>query len=83
MLIKFNDKYYQYHYYNNDLQFHRLGGPSYEDENGNKFWYKNGNRHREDGPSIELSDELRCYYLNDQYYDEKEYWEIIRFKGFL
>jgi len=33
------------------------------DEYGNKFWYKNGKWHREDGPAVELN--------NGTYF---EYW---------
>ncbi len=83
MLIKFNFSYYKYDYYNNDMEFHRLDGPAFKDKNGNKYWRKNNYQHREDGPAIEYSDGGRWFYLNDERYTEKEYWQIIKFKGFL
>ena len=35
-----------------------------ESANGDKFWYLNGKRHREDGPAIEYSDGGKSWYLN-------------------
>ena len=35
-------------------------------ENGNKFWYLNNKRHREDGPAIEYANGDKHWYLNDQ-----------------
>ena len=32
--------------------------------NGNKYWYLNGNQHREDGPAIEWSNGDTAWYLN-------------------
>jgi antitoxin component YwqK of YwqJK toxin-antitoxin module len=32
--------------------------------NGDKYWYLNGKRHREDGPADELSDGTKFWYLN-------------------
>jgi hypothetical protein len=37
----------------------------YVDTNGTKYWYLNGERHREDGPAIEWSDGEKWWYLND------------------
>ncbi len=83
MIIKFNFFDVKCIYYNNDLKYHRLDGLCYEDFNGDKFWFKNGNRHREDGPAIEWSDGDRWFFINGNRYEEKEYWGIIRFKGYL
>ncbi len=84
MLIKFNFYlYYIYDYYNNNIKSHRLDGPSYETTDGHKFWYKNGMTHREDGPAIELFDGNKSYSLNNKKYMEKEYWNVVRFKGYL
>ncbi len=84
MLIKFNYFYSKYEYYNNDLQCHRLDGPSFENADGDKCWYKNGSFHREDGPAVtEYYSGYNDYYLNGFFYKEKEYWNIIKFKGFL
>jgi hypothetical protein len=33
--------------------------------NGDKHWYLNGKRHREDGPAIEFSNGDKYWYLND------------------
>ena len=34
------------------------------DDNGNKFWYLNGKRHRTDGPAMEYADGDKLWYLN-------------------
>ena len=55
------------------------------DENGDKFWYQNGLRHRENGPAIELSNGNKHWYQNGKLNREngpaielsngdKEYW---------
>ena len=33
-------------------------------DNGDKYWYLNGERHREDGPAIEYHDGTKYWYLN-------------------
>ena len=35
---------------------------------GNKFWYLNGELHREDGPAIEYDDGYKIWYLNGKYH---------------
>ena len=35
-----------------------------------KYWYLNGNRHREDGPAIEHADGSKSWYLNDKLHRE-------------
>ena len=35
---------------------------------GDKFWYKNGKFHREDGPAIEFSDGSKFWYKNGEYH---------------
>ena len=37
---------------------------------GDKFWYLNGKRHREDGPAMEFADGPKYWYLNDKYHRE-------------
>ena len=37
---------------------------------GAKSWYLNGQRHREDGPAIELSSGTKSWYLNGQRHRE-------------
>ncbi len=34
--------------------------------NGSKYWYKNGEWHREDGPAVERSDGTKCWYLENE-----------------
>jgi len=43
------------------------------DDNGTRFWWLNGKRHREDGPAIEYADGTRCWYLNGVEYTEEEF----------
>ena len=38
--------------------------------NGNKFWYLNGEYHREDGPAIEYASGTKYWYLNDKLHRE-------------
>ena len=38
--------------------------------NGDKFWYLNGQLHREDGPAIEWEDGSKDWYLNDKLHRE-------------
>ena len=38
--------------------------------NGDKFWYLNDNRHREDGPAIEYVDGDKSWYLNGELHRE-------------
>ena len=35
-------------------------------DDGIKFWYLNGQRHREDGPAVEYIDGYKAWYLNDK-----------------
>ena len=39
-------------------------------KNGNKFWYLNGSRHREDGPAREYADGTKSWYLNGKRHRE-------------
>jgi len=38
--------------------------------NGDKYWYRNGKRHREDGPAIEWADGSKFWYLNGKCHRE-------------
>ena len=40
---------------------------------GDKHWYLNGERHREDGPAIEWADGHKSWYLNDKHLTEDEH----------
>ena len=44
-------------------QYHREDGPAIEYKNGDKIWYKNGNRHREDGPAIEWASGIKEWFV--------------------
>jgi hypothetical protein len=33
---------------------------------GNKYWFLNGERHRTDGPAIELTNGFKEWYINDK-----------------
>ena len=35
-------------------------------EYGTKRWFKNGQRHREDGPAVEYADGFKAWYENDR-----------------
>ncbi len=84
MVILFNFNRYKYHYYNNNLQSHRLGAPSCESIIGTKRWYKNGMRHRDDGAAIEFSEKHKWFYFNDiLFLSEKDYWITTRFFVFI
>jgi len=43
--------------------------PTIEYPNGNKFWLKHGEYHRENGPAIECADGTKRWYLNGVYQD--------------
>jgi hypothetical protein len=38
--------------------------------NGDKYWYLNGKRHREDGPAVERSNGEKYWYLNGNLHRE-------------
>ena len=38
--------------------------------NGDRFWYLNGGRHREDGPAVEYSNGGKVWYLNGKCHRE-------------
>jgi len=40
------------------------------DQYGNKWWYLNNQRHREDGPAVEHIDGYRAWFFNNQYHRE-------------
>ena len=39
-------------------------------DNGDRYWYLNGQLHREDGPAVEYTDGTRIWYLNDKRHRE-------------
>ena len=38
--------------------------------NGDKYWYREGKYHREDGPAIERSDGTKYWYKEDKFHRE-------------
>lgn len=49
---------------------HREDGPAITFQNGNKFWYINGNLHRMDGPACEYKDGPGKYYIHGKIHSE-------------
>jgi hypothetical protein len=49
-----------------------------EDNNGDKFWFRNGKYHREDGPAIEYSNGDKEWYLNNKQYSESEFLSLTK-----
>ena len=45
---------------------------------GNKYWYMNGKRHRENGPAVEWANGSKFWYLNDVCYLESDYWKELK-----
>ena len=42
-------------------------------DNGNQFWYLNGNLHREDGPAVEYANGDKQWFLEYIEYTEEEF----------
>ncbi len=82
MIVFFNFNYCNFHYKNNNFITNRLHFPSIEYRDGEQRWLTNGSYHREDGAAFEWGDR-KVYYLDGKHYEEKDYWKIIRFKGYL
>ena len=45
---------------------------------GNRFWYKDGELHREDGPAIEGADGIKAWYLDGKEYSKVEFDKQIK-----
>ena len=43
------------------------------DEAGSKFWYLNGEQHREDGPAVEYANGYKGWYLHGKHCTEEEF----------
>lgn len=53
--------------------------------NGDEYWYKNGMRHREDGPAIEWADGTKFWYYNGEEIvcdSQEEFEKIIKLRMF-
>jgi hypothetical protein len=49
-----------------------------EYSNGDKYWYRNGELHREDGPAIEWADGDKYWFLNGKLYSESEFLSLTK-----
>lgn len=61
---------------------HREDGPAVEWCDGSKEWWVNNVHHRINGPCAEWSDEEKWFAINGVFYEEEEYWAIIRLGAF-
>ena len=46
------------------------------DTHGDKKWYKDGKRHRLDGPAVEYANGTKHWYVDDKEYSEEEFNRI-------
>jgi hypothetical protein len=61
------------------------GGESREYSSGNKYWYLNGRRHREDGPAIEWFSGDKHWYINGEFIHcetQKQFEQFMRLRAF-
>jgi hypothetical protein len=49
-----------------------------EYSNGSKYWCRNGQYHREDGPAIECSNGDKFWYLDNKEYTESEFLKLTK-----
>jgi len=42
---------------------------------GDKAWFINGKRHREDGPAIEEANGGKAWFINGKRYSQRDYWK--------
>lgn len=61
---------------------HREDGPACEWVNGDKEWWLNDKLHRIGGPSAQFHSGEKFFAINGIFYEENEYWSIIRFGAF-
>jgi hypothetical protein len=48
------------------------------DQHNNKYWYKNGQWHREDGPAVEHANGSKMWCLNGKWFPEQEHLRVVR-----
>jgi hypothetical protein len=60
-ILVFNDR---IEYKNEKDEYHRIGGPALEFQDGTKIWCQDGLTHREDGPAFEYPDGARTWSVN-------------------
>jgi hypothetical protein len=61
------------------------GGESREYSSGNKYWYLNGRRHREDGPAVEYIYGNKEWWVNAEHIPcttQEEFERLMRLKAF-
>jgi hypothetical protein len=54
-------------------------------EYGDKYWYQNGKRHREDGPAIEYAHGSKYWYINGKQINcttQEEFEKLLKLKAF-
>ena len=56
------------------------------DLDGTKFYYKNGEYHREDGPAIEYTNGVKYWYLNGKrlynIYSQEQFLQYMKLRAF-
>ena len=63
--LRINGDYYSYNAYG---QFHSRGDkPAAIYPDGRKYWYKNGNLHRDNGPALVFYSGVKYWYKNNKY----------------
>jgi len=50
---------------------------------GAKHWFKNGNRHREDGPAIDYINGHKQWWLDNFYYGKNDQFSVESWKFFV
>lgn len=62
-------------------QFHNPNGPAKIFSFGTRAWYIHGERHREDGPSVEFFNiGSKIYFLNNKRFSERKYEKYSQIK---
>jgi len=51
--------------------------------NGTQMWYKNGKRHREDGPALIWYDGTQMWWLNSRLYSKEAYYQELHKRGII
>jgi len=77
------DEYGDKLYLNDEDKIHRLDGPALECLNGSKYWYINGNKHRNIDPYVEWSDGEKFWWFKGErhrvggsFYSYSKWWYI-------
>jgi len=54
-----------------------------EFNNGTRWWFKDGKRHREDGPAAIGADGNHSYWLNNECYTREDYYRELHKRGII